>query len=318
VALCIGISPWYNADVGIGWIPRVGDELAGYRVDALIGHGAMSIVYRAEHSVLGGTVALKILSPRLSRSESFRDRFVQESQLAESIDHPNVIPIHEVGESDGVLFVAMQYQAGRNLGSLLASDGPLEPATAVSIVSQVANALQAVHETGLVHGDVKPANILIAPEPGAEPGRVYLTDVGVARLSVSEVLAEMGMFVGRANYASPEQIEGRPFDGRTDIYSLGCLIYECLAAAPVFDRESELAVIDAHLHARPTLVMALRPELPPEIDEVVSRAMAKSPDDRYANATELGSGIRAVLGDRGAQSAVTGLGRGDSEVLAAG
>jgi serine/threonine-protein kinase len=299
--------------VSVGWIPRIGAEFAGYRLDSLIGHGGMSIVYRAEHLALGRTVAFKLLSPQLSEDESFRERFVRESRLAASLDHPNVIPIYEARDEDGVFFIAMRYVEGRDLKTALKTEGPLPPAVVASIIGQVASALNAAHEKGLVHRDVKPANILIASGQGVEESdHVYLSDFGVAKHSASKVLTKTGIFVGTADYASPEQIEGKPLDARADIYSLGCVLYESLAGAPVYDKDSEVALMYAHLLEPPPSLAAQRPELPPEIDEVVAKAMAKSPDDRYATAREVGAATRAALVGSGERAAATMLAPGEA------
>jgi serine/threonine-protein kinase len=279
----------------VSWIPRIGSEFAGYRLDALLGHGGMSIVYRAKHTVLERTVALKLLSPQLSEDESFRERFTRESRLAASLDHPNIIPIYEASESDGVFFIAMRYVEGSDLRTRL-KEGPLPPQQLIGIVDQTANALAAAHAQGLVHRDVKPANILIDPGAGrGESDHVYLSDFGVAKQMSAPGLTKMGTFVGTADYASPEQIEGRALDARADVYSLGCVIYESLTGASAFDKDSEVALMYAHLLEPPPVVTASRPDLPPEIDEVVAKAMAKSPDDRYEGPKQLASALRDVL-----------------------
>ena len=255
----------------------------------------MSIVYRAKHAVLGRTVALKLLSPQLSEDAAFRERFSRESRLAASLDHPNIIPIYEASEADGVFFIAMRYVEGSDLRARL-KDGPLAPQALIGIVDQTANALAAAHAQGLVHRDVKPANILIDPGAGrGESDHVYLSDFGVAKQMAAPGLTKMGTFVGTADYASPEQIEGRPLDARADVYSLGCVIYECLTGTSAFDKDSEVAQMYAHLLEPPPVVTAARPDLPPEIDEVVAKAMAKSPDERYAGSKELASALRDVF-----------------------
>ena len=279
----------------MSWIPRIGSEFAGYRLEALLGHGGMSIVYRAKHTVLGRTVALKLLSPQLSEDEAFRERFSRESRLAASLDHPNIIPIYEASEADGVFFIAMRYVEGSDLRTRL-KQGPLSPQALIGIVDQTANALAAAHAQGLVHRDVKPANILIDPGAGrGESDHVYLSDFGVAKQMAAPGLTKMGTFVGTADYASPEQIEGRTLDARADVYSLGCVVYECLTGTSAFDKDSEVAQMYAHLLEPPPVVTAARPDLPPEIDEVVAKAMAKSPEERYAGSKELASALRDVF-----------------------
>jgi hypothetical protein len=283
-------------EVSVSWIPRIGAEFAGYRLDSLLGHGGMSIVYRAEHLSLGRTVALKLLEPQLSEDESFRERFARESRLAAGFDHPNVVPIYEAGEEDGVFFIAMRYVEGSDLKARIKRDGPLDPERTVDLIGQVASALNAAHQKGLIHRDVKPANILLASGHGMEESdHVYLSDFGVAKQPASDALTKTGMFVGTAEYAAPEQIEGQPLDGRADIYALGCVLYECLTGDRAYDKDSEVALMYAHLLEPPPSVTAQRPDLPPEIDDVVSKAMAKSRDERYATARDLAADVRRVL-----------------------
>jgi serine/threonine-protein kinase len=264
----------------------------------------MSIVYRGEHLSLGRTVAIKLLAPQLSEDQAFRERFTRESRLAASLDHPNIIPIYEAGEEEGVFWIAMRYVDGQDAKNMLKQEGPLDPEGAVDIIAPVASALGAAHGKGLVHRDVKPANILLAKGEGDEDGHVYLSDFGVAKHSASRALTKTGIFVGTAEYASPEQIEGKQLDGRADIYSLGCVLYECLTGAPAYDRDSEVALMYAHLLEPPPSVTATRPDLGPEVDELVARAMAKSRDDRFATAREFATEARAVLG-RGTRAAPT-------------
>jgi serine/threonine protein kinase len=282
---------------GVSWIPRIGAEFAGYRLEELIGHGGMSIVYRAEHLRLERTVALKLLMPELSEDESFRERFTRESRLAAALDHPNVIPIYEAGDQDGVFYIAMRYVGGSTLKGLLESEGQLDPARTASIISQVASALNAAHdEKGLVHRDVKPANILIVPGHGAdEPDHVYLSDFGIAKQRAAGGLTKTGMFVGTADYAAPEQIEGKELDRRADVYALGCVLYECLTGAPTYEKDSEVALMYAHLLEPPPSLTSARPDLPPEIDGVLAKAMAKSRDDRYATTKDFATDVRKAL-----------------------
>ncbi|HEX9417193.1 MAG TPA: serine/threonine-protein kinase [Gaiellaceae bacterium] len=279
------------------WIPRIGSEFAGYRLEELIGHGGMSIVYRAQHLKLERTVALKLLMPELSEDESFRERFMRESRLAAALDHPNVIPIYEAGDQDGVFYIAMRYVGGSTLKALLESEGPLDPERTASIISQVASALNAAHdEKGLVHRDVKPANILIVPGHGAdEADHVYLSDFGIAKQRAAGGLTKTGMFVGTADYAAPEQIEGKELDRRADVYALGCVLYECLTGSPTYEKDSEVALMYAHLLEPPPSLTKARPDLPPEIDGVLAKAMAKSRDDRYDTTRDFASDVRKTL-----------------------
>jgi tRNA A-37 threonylcarbamoyl transferase component Bud32 len=278
-------------------MPQVGEEFAGYRLEQLIGHGGMSIVYRAQHLRLERTVALKLLMPELSQDASFKERFTRESRLAASLDHPNVIPIYEAGEEGGVFYIAMRFVGGSTLKQVLETDGPLPAARAASVMSQVASALHAAHEEkGLVHRDVKPANILVVPGHGPEGGdHVYLSDFGIAKQRAAGALTKTGMFVGTADYAAPEQIEGRELDRRADVYALGCVLYETLTGAPTYEKDSEVALMYAHLLEPPPQVTHKRPDLSPEIDKVVAKAMAKSPDDRYATTPEFAAAARKAL-----------------------
>jgi tRNA A-37 threonylcarbamoyl transferase component Bud32 len=280
-----------------GWMPQVGTDFAGYRLEELVGRGGMSIVYRAQHLRLERTVALKVLMPELSQDESFKERFNRESRLAASLDHPNIIPIYEAGDENGVFYIAMRFVGGSTLKQVLETDGPLPPARAASILSQVASALNAAHEEkNLVHRDVKPANILVVPGHGADGGdHVYLSDFGIAKQRAAGALTKTGMFVGTADYAAPEQIEGRELDGRADVYALGCVLYETLTGAPTYEKDSEVALMYAHLLEPPPQVTHKRPDLSPEVDAVVAKAMAKSADDRYATTTEFAAAMRKAL-----------------------
>ena len=270
---------------------RVGTEIAGYRIEGLIGRGGMSVVYLAEHVRLGRKVALKLLSPELAENEKFRERFLRESQIAASIDHPNIVPIYDADEAGGTLFIAMRYVEGTDLRAPIRSQAPLEPARVVSLVSQIAGALDAAHIHGLVHRDVKPGNVLLTHED-----HVYVADFGLTKraLSVSG-LTETGQLVGTIDYIAPEQAKGDPVDGRADVYSLGCLAYECLTGEVPFERDTEVAVLWAHVQESPPKPSATRPELPTRVDGVIARAMAKRPDDRYATAGELAVDLGRAL-----------------------
>jgi serine/threonine-protein kinase len=270
-----------------------GRRFAGYRIESLIGRGAMAEVYRARDSD-ERVVALKLLDSAVAHDERFRQRFLRESELATSLHHPHIVSTFGSGEDGGRLFLAMELVEGQDLRRLLRQEGRLDPERAVGLVEQVAGALDAAHAAGLVHRDVKPGNILVGSGPAGE--RAYVCDFGLARhvSSVSSLTGDRG-FVGTIDYVPPEQIEGGAIDARADIYSLGCVLYECLAGVRPYDRDSELSVVFAHLNEPPPKLTDVRRDLPAAFDEVFATALAKSPDDRYASCGELGSAARAAL-----------------------
>ena len=284
-----------------GWVSHVaGSELAigrtvaGYRIEALIGRGGMGAVYRAEEEGLGRKVALKVIAPELAQDERFRERFLRESRIAASLDHPHVIPIYQAGEDDGVLFLAMRYVEGSDLAKVLAEYGALEPKRAVDLLSQIAEALDAAHEKGLVHRDVKPSNVLIAESAGRE--HCYLGDFGLTKRTGSlSGVSVAGEIVGTLEYVAPEQITGNVLDERADVYSLGCVVYECLTGRSPFPRATDVALLWAHVHEEPTPPSQARPELPKELDTVLVRALAKEPGRRYRSAGELLAATRSAL-----------------------
>ena len=256
---------------------EVGSEFLGYRIEELIGQGGMGVVYRAHDLRLKRTVALKLIAPELALDERFRERFSRESELAMSLEHPNVVPIHDAGDVGDRLYLAMRYVEGTDLRSLLRAEGALDPARALAICSQIAAALQAAHARGLVHRDVKPANVLLD-----EGEHAYLADFGLTRqLDEHRVRAGEHRSLGTPSYLAPEQIEGKAVDGRADVYSLGCLFYECLTGYPPFPRDSRLAVAWAHLEEAPPSASDHKPGLPAAIDAVIRKAMAKEPAHRY-------------------------------------
>ncbi|HET6643774.1 MAG TPA: protein kinase, partial [Gaiellaceae bacterium] len=272
--------------------PRVGTELASYRIESLLGFGGMSVVYLAEDLRLKRKVALKLLSVGLAEDESFRERFLRESELAASIDHPNIVPIYEAGATEDLLYIAMRYVEGRDLKERL-DHGRLDPGDAIGIVTQVASALDSAHARGLVHRDVKPSNVLL--DAGARPDgsdHVYLADFGITRRISEEGTADEGHLLGTLDYIAPEQITGKEVDGRADVYSLGCVLYECLVGRPPFRGVSDLAVVFAHLDTDPPPPSAGRPELPGALDAVIARALSKEPEERYSSCREL---ARAAL-----------------------
>jgi len=286
-------------DASPGGIPAgfgADSRIAGYRPEQRIGVGGMAMVFRARDERLGRLVALKILTPELAADNQFRQRFIRESQTAAAVDHPNIIPVFEAGEADGVLFLAMRYVPGGDVRSLLNQAGSLSPAHVAAIISPVASALDAAHAAGLVHRDVKPANILVDTQPG-RPDHVYLADFGLSKGRMTSVtMTNTGQSMGTPAYMAPEQIEGRTVDGRTDQYSLACAAFELLAGKPPFPRDQDMAVIYAHLSAPPPALTSRRPGLPAAIDNVLARALAKTPDHRYASCREFADDLRRALG----------------------
>ncbi|WP_329388741.1 serine/threonine protein kinase [Streptomyces sp. NBC_01351] len=271
-----------------------GKQIAGYLVESEIGRGGMAVVYRAKDLRLDRTVALKLLAPQLARNDTFRQRFVHESKVAAAIDHPHIVPVFEAGETEGLLYIAMRYVAGEDLRAMLDRTGPLSMETAARIAGQVASALDAAHDHGLVHRDVKPGNILVARGTDSEhPEHVYLTDFGLTKKSLSLTgFTTAGQFVGTLDYVAPEQIWGKPVDGRCDVYSLGCVVYETLSGAPPFRRDDDMALLWAHQYDPPPPLSSLRPGLPAAVDAVLAKALAKSPEDRWDTCLEFTGALR--------------------------
>ena len=273
-----------------------GSRIGKYLIEEQIGRGGMAAVYRARDGELGRVVALKILAPALAADDGFRQRFVRESRVAASVDDPHIIPLYEAGQDGSVLFIAMRYVSGGDVRSLLFRQGSLSAEQVAAIVSQVASALDAAHAAGLVHRDIKPANMLLDSAPGRSD-HVYLSDFGLSKEAAGSIgLTGTGLFLGTVDYAAPEQIDGRPVDGRTDQYALGCATFEMLSGAPPFRRDHGMAVLAAHLSQQPPSLTATRPELPPGLETVFSKVLAKSPDDRYRTCGEFADALRQVLG----------------------
>jgi serine/threonine protein kinase len=268
--------------------------VAGYRIVDVLGAGGMGVVYRAHQTSLDRNVALKVISPPLLEEDRFRRCFERESTLAASIEHPHVLPVYEAGEHEGLMFIAMQLVPGCDLGRLIATDWPLDPVIAVRIVSQVASALDAAHARGLVHRDVKPANVLIAERGGGL--HAYLADFGLCSRAGSHTgLTGAGGFVGTPDFVAPEQITGAPVDGRADVYALGCVLFKLLTGEPPFGRDEEFWTLWAHVREDPPAVSATA-GVPPSLDAVLRRALAKDADERYRSAGELARDAVAALG----------------------
>jgi serine/threonine protein kinase len=270
-----------------------GSELGGFAIESIAGRGGMGVVYRARQRLPDRIVALKVISSEYADDPQFRTRFEREAAIAAQIEHPNVIPVHAVGEADGTLFIAMRFVDGVDLRKTLSQEGRLEPTRAVAIVDQVAQALDAAHARGLVHRDVKPANILVSSSGARE--HVYLSDFGLARHVVgSHGLTGTGAFIGTIDYVAPEQARGDRVDARADIYSLGCVLFQALTGTVPFPADNDLAKLFAHGSQPPPSALERNPTLPVAFDAVLKRAMAKDPDDRYASAGDLGRAATAA------------------------
>lgn len=266
-----------------------GDAFAGHRIDAVAGRGGMGVVYRATQLDLERTVALKLIAPALAEDQLFRERFIRETRVAAGIDHPHVIPVFYAGEHEGRLYLAMRYVGGEDVRTLVRREGPLAPQRAARIVAQVASALDAAHASGIVHRDVKPANVLLGAGEHA-----YLTDFGLTkRVHSASGATQAGGWVGTLGYVAPEQIRGDRVDARSDVYALGCLLAQMLTGAAPFQRDTDEATLWAHMYDPPP---AFGPEVPEALGAVVTRALAKDPVDRYPSAGDLGRAALAAVG----------------------
>ena len=272
---------------------NAGVLVAGYRIEALVGRGGMGNVYRATDVRLGRPVALKVLADRLAEDDAFGDRLLRESQLAASLDHPNVVPIYEAGEDEGRLFIAMRFVPGGDLRALLRREGALDPARAMPIFSQIAAALDAGHRRGLVHRDVKPSNVLL--DRDRERDHCYLADFGLTQSAAHDGPAD-GQMLGTVDYISPEQIRGDTIDGRADQYSLACLMFECLTGTLPHGQRSEVAALFAHLEEPTPSASERGAGLPAAIDPVLRRGMAKEPGERFGSCAELVEAAGGALG----------------------
>ena len=281
-----------------------GDVFVDYRIEGLAGRGGMGVVYRATQLGLERTVALKVITPALADDEDFRRRFVAESKAAASVEHPNVIPVYYAGEREGVLFIVMRYVDGPDLRALVRAEEGLEPERAAHIVAQLGSALDAAHRHGLVHRDVKPANVLLG-----EDDHAYLTDFGLTKHAATSGgaggLSRAGGWVGTLGYVAPEQIRGERVDARTDVYALGCVLVYALTGKAPFSGDSDEATLWAHLNSPPP-----SESVPPEFEAVVARALAKDPSDRYLSAGDLGRATLRAAGRSATAVPERNVGRG--------
>ena len=266
----------------------VGSEIEGYRIDGVLGHGGMGVVYEATQLALNRKVALKILASHLTADGSFRKRFQREGEIQAALDHPNIITVHAAGETDEGLYIAMRLVQGPNLKELIET-GRLDPPRTFALLSQVADALDAAHEAGLIHRDVKPQNVLVDSRDHA-----YLADFGLTKGPNHSGLTKTNQFLGTIDYVSPEQILGQDAVPQSDIYALGGVLYECLTGNLPFPKPSDPAVMFAHLNDPPPEISAARPDLPAALDDVLARAMAKVPADRYSSASEFINAARSA------------------------
>ena len=268
---------------------RTGQELAGYRVEEQLASGGMGVLYRATQLSLGRTVALKVLAPHLSADPEFGERFRREAALQARLEHPNIVTVYETGESEEGLFLAMQFVEGTDLKRLIET-GELSPDRALRLLEQVASALDTAHEAGLVHRDVKPQNVLV---DGRD--RAYLADFGLTKSSGSRGITRTGAYLGSLDYVSPEQVRGDAVTSASDRYAFAAMLYEALAGEVPFGRDTEAALLFAHVSEPPPRLSERRPDLPPTLDDVVARGLAKDPAGRYATATQLVRDAQAAL-----------------------
>jgi serine/threonine-protein kinase len=263
------------------------------------------VVFRAIDEQLGRPVAMKVLAPAFTNDHAFRTRFINESHAAASVEHPHILPVYDAGEASGLLFIAMRYVPGGDVRSLVRKQGPLSVRRGWSIIAQIAAALDAAHQLRLVHRDVKPANMLLDSSSrlaGANRAdHAYLTDFGISKQAQSVGLTVVGQIIGTLEYASPEQIDGEPVDGRTDVYALGCSTFELLTGEPPFRQRLGPALIYAQLSEAPPSLVLRRPELALTVDHVLAKALAKVPADRYPTcgsfAADLGRALQLIPGE---------------------
>src|SRR4051795_1307566 len=261
-----------------------------YRIVRKLGMGGMANVYLAEDEVLGRRVAIKILNDRHAGDDQFVERFRREAKSAAGLSHPNVVSIYDRGEAEGTYYIAMEYLDGRSLKELIVSRGPAPIPVAIDYARQILSALRFAHRHGIVHRDIKPHNVLVDGE-----GRVKVTDFGIARAGAASQMTEVGSIVGTAQYLSPEQAKGTAVDQRSDIYSLGIVLYELLTGAVPFTGDTPVEIAMKHISETPDVPSTLRPEIPHDLDLVVTRALAKDPADRYQSAEEMDADLERFM-----------------------
>jgi hypothetical protein len=272
-----------------------GMTVGEFVIGSVAGRGGMGVVYRARQREPDRVVALKVIAPELAGDPTFEARFKSEGQIAARIEHPNVIPVYAVGEDRGTLYIAMRFVVGTDLRAVIEAEGRIEPDRAAVLIAQVAQALDAAHGYGLVHRDVKPANVLLAAQGGRE--HVYLTDFGLTRhVAASQAMTATGALVGTVDYVAPEQVRGERVDARTDVYSLGCVLFHSLTGRVPYPESNQIAKLYAHDSRPPPSALECVPGLPAGLDDVIARAMAKNPDARYQSAGDLGAAALAAVG----------------------
>ncbi|MFL5798161.1 MAG: Stk1 family PASTA domain-containing Ser/Thr kinase [Actinomycetota bacterium] len=264
-----------------------------YRPKAVVGRGGMAQVYQGTDTVLNRTVAIKVLGPQYASDDGFVQRFRREAQAAARLNHPNVVSVYDTGSDGPVHYIVMEYVPGRTLAEVLKAEGHLLPERAAEVTAQVASALSFAHAAGIVHRDVKPANIMITPQ-----GEVKVMDFGIARAVSTETLTQTATVLGTASYLSPEQAQGEPVDARSDIYSLGVVAYEMLTGSPPFQADSPVAVAYKHVREAPTRPTEVVPGIPADLEAIVLKAMAKNPANRYASAQEMREDLERFLAGR--------------------
>ena len=271
----------------------VGTDFAGHRIDGFLGQGGMGVVFRATDLALGRTVALKVIAPEAAGNPVFRARFARECRVAAAIDHAHVVQIYHAGEVEGLLYLTMRYVDGTDLRRLLRSESRLDSTRAISIAGQIAGALDEAHALGLVHRDVKPANVLLAERAGRD--HAFLTDFGITRRVDDEHLTRTGVALGSVDYMAPEQAHGADVDARADIYALACVLFQMLTGSVVFDRDTDLEKLWAHVHDPPSRLRTLNPDLPGGLQDVLDRGLAKDPGDRQQSATQFAQDAAQAL-----------------------